>query len=288
MSHYTVLAIIRKGSKQSLESLLAPYDENERVEPYVAKTKAQLIAEEAREIEKHRRSHAAALKLSRDEYFAVAEKEDLYGNYNAMKGRLPYGYGSIDLTDEEALFKRVKKVYGREINEDGDLISTYNPDSKWDWYEVGGRWEGELRLKNGAPVNGGPAGLIDWDAIFSTTPAAAKKNAAFWDEYVLGNIPEGVEDEGKYLQGKFGYIFYRREYYLEFYKTKEEYVRRMGLWSTYAVLDDKGWHEPGAMGWWGCSSSTPESKKDWEDNFRSRFIDTLDPEDHVLVIDCHI
>ena len=46
MSHYTVLAIIRKGSNQSLETLLAPYDENERVEPYVAKTKAQLIAEE--------------------------------------------------------------------------------------------------------------------------------------------------------------------------------------------------------------------------------------------------
>ena len=288
MSHYTVLAIIRKGSNQNLEALLAPYDENERVEPYVAKTKAQLIADEAQRIEKHRRSHAAALKLSRDEYLAIAEKEDLYGNYARMRERLPYGYGSIDLTDKETLFKRVKKEYGRELNEDGDLLSTYNPDSKWDWYSIGGRWEGELRLKNGAPVNGGPAGLIDWDAVFSTTPAAAAKNAAFWDEYVLGKIPEGVEDEDKYLHDRFGFIFYRREYYLEFYKTKEEYVRRMGLWSTYAVLDDKGWHEPGAMGWWGCSDSTPESKKDWEDNFRSRFIDTLDPEDHVVVIDCHI
>lgn len=29
--------------------------------------------------------------------------------------------------------------------------STYNPDSKWDWYVVGGRWRGFFKLKPGAP-----------------------------------------------------------------------------------------------------------------------------------------
>lgn len=288
MSHYTVLAIIRKGSGQSLGSLFAPYDENERVAPYVAKTKAQLIYEEAMSIAKYRRSHAAARRLSKDEYLAIADKGDLYGNYDRMRERLPYGYGSIDLTDEEALFERVKKKYGRDLNEDGDLISTYNPDSKWDWYAIGGRWDGQLRLKDGTPVNGASAGLVDWDAMFSRSPADAERDAAFWDEYVLGNVPEGVEDEGEYIYNRFGCIPYRREYYLESYGTREEYVRRMGLWSTYAVLDDEGWHEPGAMGWWGCSAATPESRKDWEDGFRSRFVDTLDPEDIVTVVDCHI
>lgn len=287
MSHFTVFAIIRKDSGQDLESLLDPYYEGKQVEPYVAKTKAQLIAEEAEEIEKHRRSHEAALRLSKEEYLAICERDNLYRNYDLMRGKLPYGYESINLTDEAALFKRVKREYGDELNGDGDLISTYNPDSKWDWYEIGGRWPSQLRLKDGTTADSAPAGLIDWDKMFSTNPAKEAERAEFWDEYVLGKTPEGIDGE-KYLQAKYPYEFYRPEYYLEFYKTKEEYVRRMGLWSTYAAVDDKGWHEPGAMGWWGCSGETPESKKDWEDNFRSRFIDTLDPEDEVAIVDCHI
>lgn len=29
-------------------------------------------------------------------------------------------------------------------------FSTYNPDSKWDWWQLGGRWPGRLQLKEGA------------------------------------------------------------------------------------------------------------------------------------------
>lgn len=288
MSHFTVLAIVRKNSHLTVETLMEPYCEGNEVEPYVAKTKAQLIASEIQRTEKLRRSHAAALRLSKDEYSAIAEKEGLYGNYDRVREDLPEERASVDLTDEEAVFRLVEEDYDGELNEDGDLISTYNPDSKWDWYEVGGRWEGQLLLKTGAPVDAAPAGLVDWDAMFSPDPADVAKSEAFWDEYVLGKIPEGVEDADKYLYGKFGFVFYRPEYYLEFYGTKEEYVRRMGLWSTYAVVDEEGWHEPGEMGWFGCSGATAESKKKWEDEFRARFIDTLDPEDRVCVIDCHI
>ena len=288
MSHYTVLAIIRKDSRQTLGELLAPYDENKRVEPYVEKTKAQLIAEQIQDVEKHRRSHEAALKLSEEEYSAAVDKENLYRNYDLMKGKLPRGYGSIDLTDEDALFKLVKRQYGRELNENGDLISTYNPNSKWDWYSVGGRWAGQLRMKNGAPVDSALSRFVDWDAMFRSSPTTAAKNADFWDEYVLGKVPEGVEDVDGHIRDKFGFVFYRPEYYLEYYGTKEEYVRRMGLWYTYAVVDEKGWHEPGKMGWFGCSGATADSKKDWEDNFRSRFIDTLGPDDKVVLVDCHI
>ena len=288
MSHYTVLAIVRKDAPQKLDALLAPYDEGKKVKPYVAKTKAQLIAEEIQEIEKYRRSHEAALKLSKDEYAAIAGEENLYGNYDLMKEDLPDAYASIDLTDEAAIFERVKKTYDNDLNKNGDFISTYNPNSKWDWYDVGGRWKGQLLLKDGFPSDGAPAGLVDWDAMFSSTPEAIAKNEAFWDEYVLGRIPKNAENAEKYLKDKFGFILYRPEYYLEFYGTKEEYVRRMGLWHTYAVVDNKGWYEPGKMGWWGCSHATADSKKEWEDNFRSRFIDTLDPEDQVTIIDCHI
>lgn len=36
---------------------------------------------------------------------------------------------------------------GRQTDEEGNIYSTYNPDAKWDWYEVGGRWSDLLSHK---------------------------------------------------------------------------------------------------------------------------------------------
>ena len=33
-------------------------------------------------------------------------------------------------------------------DENDNLISHYNPDSRWDWYSIGGRWSGFLPLKD--------------------------------------------------------------------------------------------------------------------------------------------
>lgn len=186
-----------------------------------------------------------------------------------------------------------KGYYGNSLDADGNYLSTYNPNSKWDWYEVGGRWGGSLKLKNGGTTDEDYAGQIDWDKMFSLEPEREKRASEFWDEYVLQKLPtemqdRTVEEVNKYLNDKFGFILYRREYYLERYKDKEEYLRRQATWTTYAVLDEKGWHAPGEMGWFGCSSEDADQQRDWDENFRSRFIDTLDPEDQVVIVDCHI
>lgn len=57
--------------------------------------------------------------------------------------------------------------------------------------------------------------------------------------------------------------------------------------STYALLTEKGWTEPGEMGWFGASSATPDSRME----FKSEFIKFMNdvPEDMWLVlVDCHI
>lgn len=38
-----------------------------------------------------------------------------------------------------------------------------NPNQKWDWYEVGGRYSARLKLVGGAEADHAPAGLVDWD-----------------------------------------------------------------------------------------------------------------------------
>jgi hypothetical protein len=42
----------------------------------------------------------------------------------------------------------VEYYYGQNINADGKLYSIYNKDGKWDWWSIGGRWNGDLRDDN--------------------------------------------------------------------------------------------------------------------------------------------
>ena len=46
----------------------------------------------------------------------------------------------LALNDEEAL-EAYAEYCGYSLNEDGDVVSTFNNDSFYDWYEFGGRWE---------------------------------------------------------------------------------------------------------------------------------------------------
>lgn len=50
-----------------------------------------------------------------------------------------------DISDEEA-WEYVKESWGYTINEKDELVNTYNPESKWDWYCVGGRWSNYLPM----------------------------------------------------------------------------------------------------------------------------------------------
>ena len=59
--------------------------------------------------------------------------------------------------------------WGYELDEDDNLLSTYNPNAKWDWYCIGGRWNGFLVLKERKEdgsiieVNDAYFNEIDWD-----------------------------------------------------------------------------------------------------------------------------
>lgn len=44
-------------------------------------------------------------------------------------------------------------------------ISTNNQRGKWDWYQVGGRWDGRIIMFDGAKVNWSASQCIDWQAM---------------------------------------------------------------------------------------------------------------------------
>jgi hypothetical protein len=62
-----------------------------------------------------------------------------------------------DYVKEEEGMERVE-------DEDGEMRYGYytNPNSKWDWYQIGGRWAGMLRLREGAKLRREPEPSWGW------------------------------------------------------------------------------------------------------------------------------
>lgn len=132
MSHFIGLVF---GS--NVETLLEPYDENMEVEQYVRYTKDEAIDEVKT---RHADNYEYAIKLA-DKYKNPTtewEKEQLERANKIIEKGL---FISYEDAWEEA------KNWGYEIDNEENLMSTYNPDSKWDWYCEGGRWGAWLLLK---------------------------------------------------------------------------------------------------------------------------------------------
>lgn len=272
MSHYTVAVITKDGN---YDKALEPFDENMEVEPYIDKTKAEVIEEM-----KNR-------KKQYDKKIAFGEK-DIWFEKN---------YGNVDWNNDESIYDAFRKLEDwNKYDEEGNVLSTYNPNSKWDWYSLGGRWEGSLKLKEGAKVikESEPSffnkeeikeGYTDFaqvkDIDFTPDEEAKKHAERFWDVNVLGKPLLENEKEEEIRS------FYKKEYYRRNYGTKKEYVRCCSEFMTFAILYEGVWYEPDSMGWFGCCSATKDQHKAYREKFRE-IIANLSPDDYIAVVDCHI
>ena len=114
MSHFTVLII-----GEDIEGKLAPYDEGLEVTPYISLKREELERERKEMIEE-----------------AKNPPEGTSIDYSVYKEGM-------------SLVEFVRLYHEQELDKEGDMLTTYNPDSKWDWYEIGGRWKGMLLGKKG-------------------------------------------------------------------------------------------------------------------------------------------
>lgn len=173
-----------------------------------------------------------------------------------------------NLTSEEPIGVCTEKVKDWEGN------TVYiNPDAKWDWYSLCGRFDA-LHRRGDAERDYSAVLVSELD----TSPDREKYLEAlrFWEESVDGD----------------GWRMFSKEYYTDRYKDKYEYADACAAFSTYAVLTPDGeWHEPGEMGWFGCSNSTPDSEKEYYSDYIDKFIKPYaDPKDGytATLVDCHI
>ena len=248
MSHYIVQVIT--DDKKSIGELLAPYDENLDVDPY----RTSKISEKVEEIKA--RIPEIIKNLEND------NKKDKIAEYTK----------ALEMSDENL----IKFWYGEEILTDGEyVLSTYNPNSKWDWYCIGGRWDGCLRSKTGQETN--ELKVKDLDI---TREINKDKMTEFWNEYVEG----GMQDDEKYKD-----VWYKAEYYKSQYGTLENYLYRESLETPYAVVTPDGvWHAPGEMGWFGCDSSDNESQNKFLEWYVEYINNPKNAEYTITAVDCHI
>lgn len=246
MSHYSVLVLHKED--QDIDTLLAPYDENLEVKPY--------------------------LKLTFDETVAKAKEE-------------------YDNCTEQELIKNYAEDFGYILLNDG-LYSTYNPNSKWDWYSIGGRFSNSLPLTNEAlkkeyneyadyPFTDiAPINYVNWK--YKHLTSEEKEKIRRWWEINIYDAPlkEG-EEKDKYL-------FYNPKYYERRYRDAETDIKVQEMITFFAVLTSDGkWYAPSNMGWWACTDGEPEDELKWDLEFYDRFIEpNLNSDLICTVVDCHI
>jgi hypothetical protein len=64
----------------------------------------------------------------------------------------------------------MRKYHGYYYSKEHDGYGYYhNPNAKWDWYSIGGRWSGYLINKNGEPEDYTTVDNVDWDKMKEDT-----------------------------------------------------------------------------------------------------------------------
>lgn len=348
MSHFTVLVI-----GDDIEAQLQPFHEFECTctsDQYV-----QDIDETDEKREEFRTETRAVIKLASGELVSAYDErwyrptrpgeESSGGRYGKVRD-LPAGVVEI-----EAPFESIEAwadYHGHKLIKAGDTPDTddehkfgyvlldeaggiakairrTNPNCKWDWWQLGGRWSGFLKLKPGAAgaigrrglmgshANDGPGyadqarrGDIDFagmrDAAGVTAgmlwdKAHALTGGATWEDWEsvrtrLTNIDEArdfyhAQPAVKALkEGDRDAFGWDLDDTLSGPRDAFVAAARDRAITTWAILYRGEWSEKGSMGWFGMSSGDMR-QGEWNRLF-NELIDGL-PEDTLLsVVDCHI
>ena len=332
MSHFTVLVIGPDYQKQ-----LAPYHEYEctgvddeyvidvditdEVVEQFAKPQKVIVLADGRVFDRY------------DEQFYTAEaSDDLRRRLSEKEFRLPEGAIEQEMTADEArehgigyatMAACADEHFGAS-GRDGRFYRHTNPQARWDWYTMGGRWTGSLKLKPGKRGIIGSPGLMTERAADGYADQALKgdidfeqmrndvavKARALWKlcrEITAGLSWDSWDDTRTRYAGNVQLA--REEYWaqpaIELLKASDRdvfrfqiddalaldediYVQRQrdGACVQFAFVRDSQWNERGKMGWW-ASVHGEVSPAQWNKMFND-MLDALPDDTLLTVVDCHI
>jgi hypothetical protein len=315
MSHFTVLVIGKNPEKQ-----LKPYNEGLEVPEYC---KGVVSSEDVQGfIEFYTKEEKGVVKhtKNREEYYTLIDGVIWKHQTDGL---------SIAITPEE-----LYEIKGDDWNgcswrfEEGEVreYSTYNPNSKWDWYELGGRWTGYFKIKDGGTGAKGKPGLMtelakpgyadqllkkDIDIEFMRKEdgekAAKQYDAAMeiinntpdcesWEAVLARFGKDNIDETRNFYHSQLRIIAWRESGKFSYFSspedftkyTREQYIKNAedAALVPFAVLKDGKWYERGEMLMFGMVANEKEQDT-WNAEFAAMF-DAL-PDDTLLSLyDCHI
>ena len=181
-------------------------------------------------------------------------KESLERRIKTLKGMTPFEYYR-ELTD------------GMYYDENGNALSTENPNGHWKTARIGKNFSLPLKLKDGTESYSARACDIDWDAMNEPT----ELYEAAWEMVVDGREPTNEQEERVYESMK------DKSAYFSNFKNKEDYVTYSTSYWNYAFVNKDGWVD-----------MVNEDERKWINNFYDRFIATIDPNDLVTIYECSV
>lgn len=165
--------------------------------------------------------------------------------------------------------------YSGYKKQDDQYGAYYNDNATYDYYTIDGR-DYMYEPKPGEKLEDGQQFYRKNQLDFlHVDQEDLKEQTEFWENFV----------EGKKKNTN---SYFKREYYLERYGTKEQFVKEATYNVPYAFVTPDGvWHAPGKVGWFACSDETKESFNAYLDEWLKYILDTsINP--FVSILDCHI
>lgn len=157
----------------------------------------------------------------------------------------------------------------------------YNPDGKWDWYQIGGRRCGAIKLKDGVEptpdMYGEPSLLLD--KTVDPYPYFHARGEHWVDSALIEDIDtsldkrawnQALEDWDKAMNGEAVGLFQTDKTLLRDYIIKENYAACRALFYFGCVIDHEGkWHQMWPDFSWNMNIS---DRLKWAQDFERRFI----------------
>lgn len=244
---------------------------------------------------------------------------------------IPPGYESVDVpaSSVETAAEWIKHHYGWGIvgrdpgeetkfgyialDSDGNVVQCIdrtNPNKKWDFWELGGRWAGRhLRLKAGASTD--QAMVRDLDFVTPREEARAKA-CDLWEQVhaitsqhprfddfatIRDAHPDAIETARDVYWAQPAIAALKTAFRESWDLDKQLEAARMGrdayaqrcadtALATFAVVKDGKWHERGEMGWFAFVRDEKDAL-DWSAEFAA-LLGGLPETAWLSIVDCHI
>lgn len=193
--------------------------------------------------------------------------------------------------------------------EDPEDPEQNNPNARWDWYEIGGRFAGLLLNNQGYHVNSCRKGDLDWEGMKREAREEAAKEYAetysildcevgAWTSFV--EITDQVVRENPDMPNEARMNETRRRYWSqpafldkELYRlyrldkfrcSLEEYVRDNSFCAPFAYVKDRNWVDVSYFG----KSVFDDSHLLIREAAFEKMIASLHDDEIITIVDCHI